>query len=407
VSQRKATIADLRDEDVRGKRVLVRVDYNVPIEDGRITDDKRITSTLPTLDALLQRGARVILLAHFGRPKGKPNAEMSLRPVAAHLETLLEGRSVRFVEETVGLQAGGAVSLMQDGEVLLLENTRFLPGEEKNDSSLAEEMAALGDVYVNDAFGAAHRAHASTAGVAIAMKAYGKPAVAGLLMDRELQYLGGALAEPERPFVAILGGAKISGKIDVIRSLLPKVDHLLIGGAMANTFFRAMGLATGTSLVEDDRVDMARELLSTAGDKLVIPVDAVVAPKLEAGQATQTVARESIPADQSVLDVGPRTVEEFRRILSVARTVLWNGPMGVFEIAEFAAGTRGVAEAVAEATDRGATTIIGGGDSAAAVAEMGLETRMSHVSTGGGASLEFLEGKELPGVAALNNAVAS
>jgi len=407
VSQRKATIADLKDEDVRGKRVLVRVDYNVPIEDGRITDDKRITSTLPTLDALLQRGARVVLLAHFGRPKGKPNAEMSLRPVAAHLETLLEGRSVRFVEETVGLQAGGAVSLMQDGEVLLLENTRFLPGEEKNDSSLAEEMSALGDVYVNDAFGAAHRAHASTAGVAIAMKAYGKPAVAGLLMDRELQYLGGALAEPERPFVAILGGAKISGKIDVIRSLLPKVDHLLIGGAMANTFFRAMGLGTGTSLVEDDRVDMARELLATAGDKLVIPVDAVVAPRLEAGQTTQTVARESIPSDQSVLDVGPKTVEEFRRILSTARTVLWNGPMGVFEIAEFAAGTRGVAEAVAEATDRGATTIIGGGDSAAAVAELGLEARMSHVSTGGGASLEFLEGKELPGVAALNNAVAS
>ena len=407
MSQRKATIADLQDEDVRGKRVLVRVDYNVPIEDGRITDDKRITSTLPTLDALLQRGARVILLAHFGRPKGKPNAEMSLSPVAAHLERLLEGRSVRFVEETVGLQAGGAVSLMQDGEVLLLENTRFLPGEEKNDSSLAEEMSALGDVYVNDAFGAAHRAHASTAGVAIAMKAYGKPAVAGLLMDRELQYLGGALAQPERPFVAILGGAKISGKIDVIRSLLPKVDHLLIGGAMANTFFRAMGLATGTSLVEDDRVDMARELLAAAGDKLVIPVDAVVAPKLEAGQATQTVARESIPADQSVLDVGPRTVEEFRRILATARTVLWNGPMGVFEIAEFAAGTRGVAEAVAEATDRGATTIIGGGDSAAAVAEIGLEARMSHVSTGGGASLEFLEGTELPGVAALNDAKAS
>jgi phosphoglycerate kinase len=404
VSQRKATIADLRDEDVRGKRVLVRVDYNVPIEDGRITDDKRITSTLPTLDALLQRGARVILLAHFGRPKGKQNAEMSLRPVAGHLETLLEGRPVRFVEETVGLEAGGAVSLMQDGEVLLLENTRFLPGEEKNDSSLAEQMAALGDVYVNDAFGAAHRAHSSTAGVAVAMKAFGKPAVAGLLMDRELQYLGGALAQPERPFVAILGGAKISGKIDVIRSLLPKVDHLLIGGAMANTFFRAMGLATGTSLVEDDRVDMARELLATAGDKLVIPVDAIVAPKLEAGQTTQTVERESIPADQSVLDVGPRTVDGFRRILSTARTVLWNGPMGVFEIPEFAAGTRGVAEAVAEATDRGATTIIGGGDSAAAVAELGLEARMSHVSTGGGASLEFLEGKELPGVAALNDA---
>ena len=407
MSQRKATIADLRDEDVRGKRVLVRVDYNVPIEDGRITDDKRITSTLPTLDALLQRGARVVLLAHFGRPKGKPNAEMSLRPVADHLATLLEGRPVRFVEDTAGREAGGAVSLMQDGEVLLLENTRFLPGEEKNDSALAEQMAALGDVYVNDAFGAAHRAHASTAGVATVMKAYGRPAVAGLLMDRELQYLGRALANPERPFVAIRGGAKISGKIDVIRSLLPKVDHLLIGGAMANTFFRAMGLGTGTSLVEEDRLDMARELLATAGDKLVIPVDAVVAPKLEAGQATQTVDRESIPADQSVLDVGPRTVEEFRRILSTARTVLWNGPMGVFEIAEFAAGTRGVAEAVAEATDRGATTIIGGGDSAAAVAELGLEARMSHVSTGGGASLEFLEGKELPGVAALNDAEAA
>ncbi|HEY0035427.1 MAG TPA: phosphoglycerate kinase, partial [Longimicrobium sp.] len=276
MSQRKATIADLRDEDVRGKRVLVRVDYNVPIENGRITDDKRITSTLPTLDALLQRGARVVLLAHFGRPKGKPNAEMSLRPVAAHLETLLEGRSFRFVEETVGLQAGGAVSLMQDGEVLLLENTRFLPGEEKNDSSLAEEMSALGDVYVNDAFGAAHRAHASTAGVAIAMKAYGKPAVAGLLMDRELQYLGRALSEPERPFVAILGGSKISGKIDVIRSLLPQVDRLLIGGAMANTFFRAMGLGTGTSLVEEDRVDLARELIAEAGEKLLLPTDCVV-----------------------------------------------------------------------------------------------------------------------------------
>lgn len=407
MSQRKATIADLRDDDVRGKRVLVRVDYNVPIENGRITDDKRITSTLPTLDALLQRGARVILLAHFGRPKGKPNAEMSLRPVADHLATLLEGFPVRFVDDTVGREANGAVSLMQDGEVLLLENTRFLPGEEKNDSALAAQMAALGDVYVNDAFGAAHRAHASTAGVAIVMKAYGKPAVAGLLMDRELQYLGRALAEPKRPFVAILGGAKISGKIDVIRSLLPKVDHLLIGGAMANTFFRAMGLATGTSLVEDDRVEMARELLSTAGDKLVIPVDAVVAPKLEAGQATRTVDRDAIPEDQSVLDVGPKTVEEFHRILSTAKTVLWNGPMGVFEIAEFAAGTRGVAEAVAEATDRGATTIIGGGDSAAAVAELGLEARMSHVSTGGGASLEFLEGKELPGVAALNNAEAS
>jgi phosphoglycerate kinase len=408
VSGRKKTITDLTTDEVRGRRVLVRVDYNVPLDDdGRITDDTRITTTLLTLDGLLQQGARVILLAHFGRPKGKPVPEMSLKPVADRLRELLEGRRVEFVADTVGHQARMAIDTMYDGDVLLLENTRFLPGEEKNDSGLAQEMAALGDVYVNDAFGAAHRAHASTAGVATVMRLEGKPVVAGLLMDRELQYLGRALTEPERPFVAILGGSKISGKIDVIRSLLPQVDRLLIGGAMANTFFKAMGLATGTSLVEDDRLDMARELLSTSGDKLVLPVDAVVAEQMEAGQAVQTVDREAIPADRMVLDVGPRTVEEYRRVLSDARTVLWNGPMGVFEIAEFAAGTRGVAEAVAEATDRGATTIIGGGDSAAAVAEMGLESRMSHVSTGGGASLEFLEGKELPGVAALADAGAS
>lgn len=408
MSGRKKTITDLTTDEVRGRRVLVRVDYNVPLDDdGRITDDTRITTTLLTLDGLLQQGARVILLAHFGRPKGKPVPEMSLKPVADRLRELLEGRRVEFVADTVGHQARMAIDTMYDGDVLLLENTRFLPGEEKNDSGLAQEMAALGDVYVNDAFGAAHRAHASTAGVATVMRLEGKPVVAGLLMDRELQYLGRALTEPERPFVAILGGSKISGKIDVIRSLLPQVDRLLIGGAMANTFFKAMGLATGTSLVEDDRLDMARELLSTSGDKLVLPVDAVVAEQMEAGQAVQTVDREAIPADRMVLDVGPRTVEEYRRVLSDARTVLWNGPMGVFEIAEFAAGTRGVAEAVAEATDRGATTIIGGGDSAAAVAEMGLESRMSHVSTGGGASLEFLEGKELPGVAALADAGAS
>jgi phosphoglycerate kinase len=405
VSGRKKTVTDLTSEQLRGRRVLVRVDYNVPLDDdGRITDDTRITTTLPTLDALLQQGARVILLAHFGRPKGKPVPEMSLRPVADRLRELLEGRRVEFVADTVGHEARTAIGTMYDGDVLLLENTRFDAGEEKNDSALAERMAALGDVYVNDAFGAAHRAHASTAGVATVMRAQGKPAVAGLLMDRELQYLGRALAEPRRPFVAILGGAKISGKIDVIRSLLPQVDHLLIGGAMANTFFKAMGLATGTSLVEDDRLDMARELQSTSGAKLVLPVDAVVAEKMEAGQAVQTVEREAIPADRMVLDVGPRTVEEYRRILGEAKTVLWNGPMGVFEVPEFAAGTKGVAEAVAEATDRGATTIIGGGDSAAAVAELGLEARMSHVSTGGGASLEFLEGKELPGVAALEDA---
>jgi phosphoglycerate kinase len=408
VSTRKRTIADLTEAELRGKRVLVRVDYNVPLDDGgEITDDTRITSTLPTLDALLQQGARVILLSHFGRPKGKPEPSMSLRPVAARLAELLEGRRVEFVEDTTGFAARTAIGTLYDGDVLLLENTRFHPGEEKNDSALAQEMAGLGDVYVNDAFGAAHRAHASTAGVAVVMRGQGKPTVAGLLMDRELEYLGRALTEPQRPFVALLGGAKISGKIDVIRSLLPKVDHLLIGGAMANTFFRAMGLATGTSLVEDDRVQMARELLASSGDKLVLPVDAVVAATMDAGQQTRTVDRGQIPADRMVLDVGPRTVEEYRRILGTARTVLWNGPMGVFEVAEFAAGTRGVAEAVAEATDRGATTIIGGGDSAAAVAELGLEHRMSHVSTGGGASLEFLEGRELPGVAALSDAGAA
>jgi len=408
VSGRKKTVADLAEAELRGRRVLVRVDYNVPLDDdGRITDDTRITTTLPTLDALLQQGARVILLAHFGRPKGTPVPEMSLKPVADRLRELLEGRRVEFVADTVGHEARTAIGTMFDGDVLLLENTRFHPGEEENDSGLAQEMAALGDVYVNDAFGAAHRAHASTAGVATVMRMQGKPVVAGLLMDRELQYLGGALDQPKRPFVAILGGAKISGKIDVIRSLLPKVDRLLIGGAMANTFFKAMGLATGTSLVEDDRLDMARELQSTSGDKLVLPVDAVVAEKMEAGQTTQTVDRDGIPADRMVLDVGPRTVEEYRRILADARTVLWNGPMGVFEVPEFAAGTKGVAEAVAEATDRGATTIIGGGDSAAAVAELGLEARMSHVSTGGGASLEFLEGKELPGVAVLADAEAA
>jgi len=403
----KLTLNDLPESAVRGKRVLVRVDYNVPLEaDGRISDDTRITATLPTLRHLVGAGARSVLLSHFGRPKGKPVPEMSLRPVAARLGELL-GREVFFCEQAVGPDAEAAVTRLQDGGVLLLENTRFIAGEEENDPELARQMAVLGDVFVNDAFGAAHRAHSSTAGVAEVMKGEGKPVVAGFLMAKELEYLGGALESPARPFIAILGGSKISGKIDVITALLPRVDRLLIGGAMANTFFRAMGLQTGTSLVEEDRVDMARDLLQRAGDKLVLPVDVVVTDRLEAGAAHEAVAREAIPADRSAADVGPRTVDRFRRELSGAKTVLWNGPMGVFEVPEFAAGTRGVAEAVAQATDGGATTIIGGGDSAAAVGEMGLESRMSHVSTGGGASLEFLEGKELPGVAALDERSAS
>jgi phosphoglycerate kinase len=400
---RKRTITDLTREELQGRRAVVRVDYNVPMEDGRITDDARIRATLPTLETLVEAGARVVLLAHFGRPKGKVVASMSLAPAAERLGELL-GREVRFVGDLVGTEAHLAVSALRDGDVLLLENTRFDPREEQNDPGLAEALAQHGDLYVNDAFGAAHRAHASTEGIARVMRAGGKPAVAGLLMARELEYLGGALTEPRRPFAAILGGAKISGKIDVIRTLLPQADRLLVGGAMANTFFRAMGLETGTSLVEEDRVEMAKELLDGSGDRLVLPVDCVAADRVEEGAQTRVVSREAIPPGMAVVDVGPETVELFRGIVTDAKTVLWNGPMGVFEIPAFASGTRGVAEAVATATDAGAVTIVGGGDSAAAVAEMGLGARMSHVSTGGGASLEFLEGRELPGVAALNDA---
>ena len=398
----KLTLDDLQESALRGRRVLVRVDYNVPLDDdGTISDDTRIAATLPTLRRLVESGARAVLLSHFGRPKGTVVPEMSLRPCAARLGELL-GRDVAFSDHVADDEALAATRALADGGVLLLENTRFLPGEEKNDPELARQMGELGEVYVNDAFGAAHRAHASTAGVAEVMKGQGKPVVAGLLMAKELEYLGGALERPARPFVAILGGAKISGKIDVINALLPKVDRLLVGGAMANTFFRAMGLQTGTSLVEDDRVEMARGLVESSGDKLVLPVDCIVTDRLEPGAERAAVARDAIPADRMAADVGPETVERYRAELAAAKTVLWNGPMGVFEVPEFADGTRGVAEAVAAATDGGATTIIGGGDSAAAVSEMGLEARMSHVSTGGGASLEFLEGKELPGVAALD-----
>jgi phosphoglycerate kinase len=394
----KKTILDLTDAQLRGKRALVRVDFNVPIEGDRVTDDTRIRAALPTIEALLARGACVVLLSHLGRPKGKPNLEYTLEPVARHLQTFL-ANPVSFVETTDSDEAIRATHTAEAGTVLLLENTRFLGGEEKNEERLARALAELGDVYVNDAFGSAHRAHASTEGVAH----YLKPAVAGLLMERELRYLGDTLQTPARPFVAILGGAKISGKIDVIDALLPKVDKLLIGGAMACTFFKAMGLETGKSLVEADRVDMAKTLLSRAGDKLVLPDDALVARSLDDGGEAKAVPRDAIPRDQAMFDIGPRSAKTFADEIARAKTVLWNGPMGVFEKAPFDRGTKAVALALADATARGATTIVGGGDSAAAVEQLGLADKMSHVSTGGGASLEFLEGKELPGVAALDD----
>jgi phosphoglycerate kinase len=394
----KKTINDLTDADVRDKRALVRVDFNVPLDGERVTDDTRIRAALPTVHALLDKGARVVLLSHLGRPKGKPESKYSLEPVARRLAELLPAEKICFVESTDTDEAIKS-SCDPESRVVLLENTRFLGGEESNDERLSRGLAMLGDFYVNDAFGSAHRAHASTEGVAHFLK----PAVAGLLMQKELDYLGSALENPKRPFVAILGGAKISGKIDVIEQLLPKVDRLLIGGAMACTFFKAMGLETGKSLVEADRVEMAKEILSRAGNKLLLPVDALVSTGLDTPQHAHAVSREAIPANEAMFDIGPKAIAQFAEAITGAKTVVWNGPMGVFETKPFDAGTRGVAEAMAKATKQGATTVVGGGDSAAAVAELGLEEAMSHVSTGGGASLEFLEGKTLPGVAALDD----
>jgi phosphoglycerate kinase len=396
----KLTVRDLAPEQLRGKRALVRVDFNVPLDAERhITDDTRIRAAIPTIELLLDRGARVVLLSHLGRPKGKPEAKYSLQPVATRLAELLPGRKVSFVESTDTDEAEKATVDLKPGEVLLLENTRFLGGEETNDVRLARSLAKLGDLYVNDAFGAAHRAHASTEGVAQFLQ----PAVAGLLMEKEITYLHTALENPKRPFVAVLGGSKISGKIDVIEALLPKVDALLVGGAMACTFYEAMGLETGKSLVEADRVDLAKSLLDEAGTRLILPHDAVVAPSIDQGGQARAVSKDAIPPDMAMLDIGPGTAESYSRAIASAKTVLWNGPMGVFETPPFDKGTTAIAQAMADATAKGATTIVGGGDSAAAVEQAGLADRMSHVSTGGGASLEFLEGKTLPGLAALTD----
>lgn len=389
----------VKDLDVKGRKVFVRVDFNVPLRDGKVSDDTRIRASLPTIRFLMENGARTILASHLGRPKKGPDPALSLQPVAARLGELL-GSRVAFVGDCVGAPVAAAVDQLAPGSVLLLENLRFHPEEEKNDPEFSRQLASVAEVYVNDAFGSAHRAHASTEGVTRHLD----PCAAGFLMEKELAYLGGALDAPRRPFVAVLGGSKISGKIDVIEHLLPKVDSLLIGGAMMFTFLRARGVETGGSLVEVDRIPMAEKLLADAqsrGLSLRLPGDCRVASSVDGTDPGSIVGVDEIPADKIGVDIGPATVDDYGKLLAGAGTVLWNGPMGIFEIAGYAAGTLGIARSLAEATAKGAITIVGGGDSAAAIAQAGLEASVSHVSTGGGASLEFLEGKVLPGVAAL------
>jgi phosphoglycerate kinase len=395
----KVTIADV---NFRSQKALVRVDFNVPLDkSGKITDDLRIREAIPTLKKIMNEGGMVIACSHLGRPDGKFVPSMSLRPVAAHLSTLL-GKTVQFADDCIGPEAANVVNRMKNGDCVLLENLRFHVGEENNDPEFAKKLASLAVIYVNDAFGSAHRAHASTEGVT----RFFPQNVAGFLMEKELKYLMAAIANPHRPFAAILGGAKISGKIDVIKNLLDKVDYLFIGGGMVFTFAKAMGYPTGASLVEQDRVEMAREIFAKAKNSrtnLIFPTDIVIASDISETAATKVVPIDEIPDGMKGLDIGPASIDLFRTKLSECKTIIWNGPMGVFESAPFAKGTFAIANLLADMTDKGATTIVGGGDSASAVAKAGIEKRLTHVSTGGGASLELLEGKALPGVAALTN----
>ncbi len=393
----KLTVEDL---DVKGKRVLMRVDFNVPLEGGKVANDKRIRAALPTIKHIVEKGGRLILMSHLGRPKGEKKPEMSLRPCVQVLSDLL-GKDVKFVDDCIGETAEAGVEKLGDGEVLLLENLRYYKEETENDSDFAAKLARLGDVYVNDAFGTAHRAHASTEGVTHHIDL----CAAGYLLMKEIEYLGDLMKDPKRPFVAILGGAKISGKIGVISNLLPKVDKIIIGGGMAYTFFKARGMEIGDSLLEADRIDLAKELLEKGADKIVLPADCLVSDFLDfdarkVGELKE-VDSDAIPAGWLGVDIGSKSISRFSTILRDARTVIWNGPMGVFEIEATAKGTYAIANVLAEATANGAETVIGGGDSALAVVKAGVAEKVTHVSTGGGASLEFLEGKVLPGVAAL------
>lgn len=388
--------------ELKSKRVLVRVDFNVPLDENlNITDDTRIVESLPTIKKIIAEGGKAILMSHLGRPKGGPNPKYSLKPTAKRLSELL-GKEVNLAPDCIGDEVKAMVNQMKDGDVLILENVRFHPEEEKNDPDFAKQLAELGDVYINDAFGSAHRAHASTEGVTKFIKV----SAAGYLMQKELEYLGAAVSNPKRPYVAILGGAKISGKIDVINNLLDKVDTMIIGGGMAFTFFKAQGKEIGKSLLEEEKIQLAKEVLEkvkSTGVKFLLPVDVVVAAEFNNDSPASFVGVDAIPSDKMGLDIGPETIKLFRDEILKAKTVVWNGPMGVFEFDNFAKGTFAIAEALAEATSNGVVTVVGGGDSAAAIAKAGLKDKVSHVSTGGGASLEFLEGKILPGVAALND----